>query len=73
MSKQEDQEVAKQMWLLEMAERHPSSRYRCEEPGCQAIYEHPRRLGPLGAPWRCPDHDPQNPLGGGEAIEPSGV
>ena len=39
-----EQEVAKQVWLLELFERHPYTRYRCEEPGCEVIYEHPRIL-----------------------------
>lgn len=62
MTADQDREVARQLWLLDLYDRHATSRYRCEEPGCEAIYEHPRILGPLGARWRCPDHDPHNPL-----------
>ncbi|HEV8425706.1 MAG TPA: hypothetical protein VGS14_11025 [Actinomycetes bacterium] len=61
MSREVDREVAKQMTLLELAERHPFSRYRCAEPGCHVIYKQPVILGPLGASWRCPDHDPDDP------------
>jgi hypothetical protein len=57
----DEREVARQMALLELSERHPYSRYRCDEPGCDVIYQHPRTLGPLGQPWRCADHDPHDP------------
>ena len=56
MSDPIEQEVAKQMALLELYDRHPNARYRCAETGCEELYERPRIMRPLGADWRCPDH-----------------